>query len=123
MQVKGRTRLGTSLHSRRHLWDYVRRAEELRSAGLTADEKAVLAEILARDHRDMSRAVAPLKKAGDSAEKMLARLTEMKAVDIDRQRDLDREAAEESPWRPRHRHPSNVAHPPPSRATAGARAR
>ena len=29
MQVKGRTRLGTSLHSRRHLWDYVRRAEEL----------------------------------------------------------------------------------------------
>ncbi|MBK8065300.1 MAG: UbiD family decarboxylase [Betaproteobacteria bacterium] len=29
MQVKGRNRLGTSLHSRRHLWDYVRRAEEL----------------------------------------------------------------------------------------------
>lgn len=29
MQVKGRTRLGTSLHSRRHLWDYVKRAEEL----------------------------------------------------------------------------------------------
>ncbi|MGE0874468.1 MAG: UbiD family decarboxylase [Burkholderiales bacterium] len=28
MQVKGRTRLGTSLHSRRHLWDYVKRAEE-----------------------------------------------------------------------------------------------
>lgn len=28
MQVKGKTRLGTSLHSRRHLWDYVKRAEE-----------------------------------------------------------------------------------------------
>ncbi len=27
MQVKGRARLGTSLHSRRHLWDYQRRAE------------------------------------------------------------------------------------------------
>jgi len=28
MQARGRTRLGTSLHSRRHLWDYQRRAEE-----------------------------------------------------------------------------------------------
>ncbi len=28
MQVKGPTRLGTSLHSRRHLWSYVERAEE-----------------------------------------------------------------------------------------------
>ena len=28
MQVKGRTRLGTSLHSRRHLWNYMLRAEE-----------------------------------------------------------------------------------------------
>lgn len=28
MQWKGRNRLGTSLHSRRHLWDYARRAEE-----------------------------------------------------------------------------------------------
>lgn len=28
LQVRGRTRLGTSLHSRRHLWDYQRRAEE-----------------------------------------------------------------------------------------------
>lgn len=45
-----------------------RRAEELRSAGLTADEPSVLAEILARDHRDMNRAVAPLKKAGDAIE-------------------------------------------------------
>jgi 2,5-furandicarboxylate decarboxylase 1 len=28
MQVKGRTRLGTSLHSRRHLWSYVQRNDE-----------------------------------------------------------------------------------------------
>ena len=28
LQVKGRTRLGTSLHSRRHLWNYMARAEE-----------------------------------------------------------------------------------------------
>ena len=28
LQRKSRTRLGTSLHSRRHLWDYARRAEE-----------------------------------------------------------------------------------------------
>jgi 2,5-furandicarboxylate decarboxylase 1 len=29
MQLKGRNLLGTSLHSRRHLWNYARRAEEL----------------------------------------------------------------------------------------------
>jgi UbiD family decarboxylase len=29
MQVKGRFRLGTSLHSRRHLWNYAKRAEEM----------------------------------------------------------------------------------------------
>ncbi|HEX6793575.1 MAG TPA: UbiD family decarboxylase [Casimicrobiaceae bacterium] len=28
MQVKGPTRIGTSLHSRRHLWNYVQRAQE-----------------------------------------------------------------------------------------------
>ncbi len=28
MQVKGKNRIGTSLHSRRHLWDYQRRAEQ-----------------------------------------------------------------------------------------------
>lgn len=28
MELRGRNRLGTSLHSRRHLWDYQRRAEE-----------------------------------------------------------------------------------------------
>lgn len=28
MHVKGKTRVGTSLHSRRHLWNYIQRAEE-----------------------------------------------------------------------------------------------
>lgn len=45
-----------------------RRALELRSAGRPADEAAVLAEILARDHRDMNRTTAPLKKAADAIE-------------------------------------------------------
>ena len=45
-----------------------RRALELRLAGRPADEAAVLAEILARDHRDMNRTVAPLKKAADAIE-------------------------------------------------------
>ncbi len=39
MQVKGRTRLGTSLHSRRHLWDYVNRAE-------AADQKIPIAIVI-----------------------------------------------------------------------------
>src|SRR5690606_19623351 len=29
MQVKGPNRVGTSLHSRRHLWNYVQRAEKM----------------------------------------------------------------------------------------------
>lgn len=29
MQIKGKSRIGTSLHSRRHLWNYAKRAEEL----------------------------------------------------------------------------------------------
>jgi cytidylate kinase len=45
-----------------------RRALELRTLGRPADEAAVLAEILARDHRDMNRATAPLKKAADAIE-------------------------------------------------------
>ena len=43
-----------------------RRIRELRGLGQAADEAAVLADILARDERDMSRAVAPLKPASDA---------------------------------------------------------
>jgi cytidylate kinase len=43
-----------------------RRILELRGRGDTVDEAAVLADIQARDERDMNRAVAPLKQAEDA---------------------------------------------------------
>lgn len=43
-----------------------RRAQEMRARGEAADEAAVLADILARDARDSSRATAPLQRAGDA---------------------------------------------------------
>jgi len=43
-----------------------RRAAELKAAGEPADEAAILADILRRDKRDRSRAVAPLKPAPDA---------------------------------------------------------
>jgi len=43
-----------------------RRAVELRQAGEPADEAAILADILRRDERDRSRAVAPLKPAAEA---------------------------------------------------------
>lgn len=43
-----------------------RRWLELNASGVAADEKTVLAEILARDARDRERSVAPLKPAPDA---------------------------------------------------------
>jgi cytidylate kinase len=43
-----------------------RRALELRARGETASEAEVLADILARDERDRSRAAAPLMQAKDA---------------------------------------------------------
>ncbi|MFC7053372.1 (d)CMP kinase [Hansschlegelia quercus] len=43
-----------------------RRALELESRGEEVDEAAILADIRARDHRDMNRATAPLKAADDA---------------------------------------------------------
>ena len=43
-----------------------RRTMELRGRGENADEKAVLADILARDERDRSRSAAPLVQAQDA---------------------------------------------------------
>ena len=43
-----------------------RRTSELRGRGEPADEKAVLADILARDERDSSRSAAPLVQAADA---------------------------------------------------------
>jgi cytidylate kinase len=53
-----------------------RRTMELRGRGENADEKAVLADILARDERDRSRSAAPLVQAVD------AHLLDTSALDI-----------------------------------------
>jgi cytidylate kinase len=45
-----------------------RRTLELEAGGRPADHATVLAEILARDHRDTTRPVAPLRKAEDATE-------------------------------------------------------
>jgi cytidylate kinase len=54
-----------------------RRASELRGRGEKADEKLILADIIARDERDRSRATAPLAQAPD------AHLLDTSALDID----------------------------------------
>ncbi len=54
-----------------------RRAAELAGAGQPADEAAILADILRRDERDRTRAVAPLKPAKD------AHLLDTTHLDID----------------------------------------
>jgi cytidylate kinase len=43
-----------------------RRVAELRASGREVDEASTLAEILERDHRDQTRAAAPLKQAADA---------------------------------------------------------
>jgi cytidylate kinase len=53
-----------------------RRANELRGRGEKADENAILADIIARDERDRSRAAAPLMQAPD------AHLLDTSALDI-----------------------------------------
>jgi CMP/dCMP kinase len=45
-----------------------RRAAEMKAAGQSVDEAAILADILKRDERDRSRAVAPLVAAPDAHE-------------------------------------------------------
>ncbi len=54
-----------------------RRAGELRGRGAKVNEAAVLADILRRDERDTSRAVAPLRPAAD------AHLLDTTHLDID----------------------------------------
>lgn len=54
-----------------------RRANELRGRGERADEKTILADLIARDERDRSRATAPLLQAPD------AHLLDTSALDID----------------------------------------
>jgi cytidylate kinase len=45
-----------------------RRVVELRAAGRTVDLAETLAELCERDHRDSTRAVAPLRRADDAVE-------------------------------------------------------
>jgi cytidylate kinase len=54
-----------------------RRASELRGRGEKVDDKAILADIIARDERDRSRAAAPLVQAPD------AHLLDTSNLDID----------------------------------------
>ena len=57
-----------------------RRATELRAAGQPADEAAILADILRRDERDRTRAIAPLVAAADAHELDTTRLDVDRAV-------------------------------------------
>jgi len=57
-----------------------RRTREFRAAGSAAQEAEILADIIRRDARDMSRAVAPLKKAEDAQELDTTRLDVEQAV-------------------------------------------
>ncbi|MGK0359207.1 MAG: cytidylate kinase [Bradymonadia bacterium] len=59
-----------------------RRLEELEARGVEADLKTVLAEIEARDHADMNREVAPLKKAQGAIEVDASSLSIDKVVDV-----------------------------------------
>lgn len=59
-----------------------RRLEELEARGVEADFKTVLAEIEARDHADMNREVAPLKKAQGAIEVDASSLSIDKVVDV-----------------------------------------
>jgi cytidylate kinase len=43
-----------------------RRAAEMRTAGITVDDREVLADIQRRDERDSTRSAAPLKRAADA---------------------------------------------------------
>lgn len=58
-----------------------RRARELEAAGRPADAVEVLREINARDQRDSTRAVAPLRKAEDAVEIDTSRLTPDEVVE------------------------------------------
>ncbi len=57
-----------------------RRALELRAAGRSVDEAAILADILKRDERDRNRAAAPLVKASDAHELDTTRLNIAEAL-------------------------------------------
>ena len=66
-----------------------RRVAELRAAGREADAERTLEEMRARDHRDSTRTVAPLRKADDAVEIDSTRLS-LEAV-VDRMAEIVRQ--------------------------------
>jgi len=58
-----------------------RRVVELRAAGREVDQAQTLAELRARDHRDSTRAVAPLRQAEDAIEIESSALSPESVVD------------------------------------------
>jgi cytidylate kinase len=70
-----------------------RRTAELRAGGRTTDEQAVLMDIVARDLRDTTRAVAPLRPADDSVEIESSGMNAAQVVD--RMFDLVRERVQQ----------------------------
>jgi cytidylate kinase len=58
-----------------------RRAAELRAQGRSTDDRAVLLDIVARDLRDTTRAVAPLRPADDAVEIDSSGMTALDVVD------------------------------------------
>jgi cytidylate kinase len=58
-----------------------RRVIELRAAGREVDPAATLAELQARDHRDSTRAIAPLRQADDAVEIDSSALSAERVVD------------------------------------------
>ena len=59
-----------------------RRKRDLASAGIEAEEDALVREIAERDHRDATRAASPMKKADDAVEVDTSNLTIEEQVDF-----------------------------------------
>ena len=72
----------------------VRRYEELKAKGMESDLSVIEADIIERDHRDMTREVSPLCKAADAVEVDTSGLTIDQVVDVVRR--LYQERAEVS---------------------------
>lgn len=60
----------------------VRRYEELKAKGMESDLSVIEADIIERDHRDMTREVSPLCKAEDAVEVDTSGLTIDQVVDV-----------------------------------------
>lgn len=59
-----------------------RRFDELRNKGLNPDMEAIKQDLIWRDHQDMTRAIAPLRKADDAVEIDTSTLSIPQQVDL-----------------------------------------